>query len=126
VTHPDRLIWPRLGVRKIDLVHYIEEVGERLLPHFAMRPLSLVRCPDGAEGKCFYQRHPAAGLHLKTVKEKYVDLAPIPGPTTCRPGNASRTLCVALSARNKRLRRLSAPGAAVVGRWVGRGGARAD
>jgi len=74
VTHPDRLIWPRLGVRKIDLVHYIEEVGERLLPHFAMRPLSLVRCPDGAEGKCFYQRHPAAGLHLKTVKEKYVYL----------------------------------------------------
>ena len=74
VTHSDRLIWPRLGVRKIDLVHYIEEVGERLLPHFAMRPLSLVRCPDGAEGKCFYQRHPAAGLHLKTVKEKYVYL----------------------------------------------------
>ena len=74
ITHPDRLIWPRLGFRKIDLAHYMEQVGDRLLPHFTMRPISLVRCPDGAEGKCFYQRHPAAGLKLKTIKDKYVYL----------------------------------------------------
>jgi bifunctional non-homologous end joining protein LigD len=68
ITHPERVIWPKLGVRKIDLVHYVEEVGEAMLPHLARRPLSLVRCPDGAEGKCFYQRHPAAGLKLAPVK----------------------------------------------------------
>jgi bifunctional non-homologous end joining protein LigD len=71
ITHPDRLIWPRLKVSKAALAGYVEEVGERLLPHLAKRPLSLVRCPDGAEGKCFYQRHPAAGLKLHPWK-KYV------------------------------------------------------
>jgi bifunctional non-homologous end joining protein LigD len=75
ITHPDRLIWPKLGVRKVDLVHYIEEVGEAMLPHLIRRPLSLVRCPDGAEGQCFYQRHPAAGLKLPSVKgSRYVYL----------------------------------------------------
>jgi bifunctional non-homologous end joining protein LigD len=29
-----------------------------MLPHLAGRPLTLVRCPNGAEGKCFYQKHP--------------------------------------------------------------------
>jgi bifunctional non-homologous end joining protein LigD len=57
ISHPDRLIWPRLKFPKIELARYIESVGERLLPHVKQRPLSLVRCPDGAEGECFYQRH---------------------------------------------------------------------
>ncbi|HEX5767160.1 MAG TPA: DNA ligase D, partial [Burkholderiales bacterium] len=57
ITHPDRLIWPALGIRKIDLVEYFEQVGEWFLPHVAGRPLTLVRCPDGVEKKCFYQRH---------------------------------------------------------------------
>jgi bifunctional non-homologous end joining protein LigD len=75
ITHPDRLIWPKLKVSKADFAGYIEEVGEWLLPHFTRRPVSLVRCPDGAEGKCFYQRHPAAGLKLPPVKGgKYVYL----------------------------------------------------
>jgi bifunctional non-homologous end joining protein LigD len=57
ISHPERPIWPSLGIRKIDLVRYCEEIGEWLLPHVANRPLTLVRCPDGAEKKCFYQRH---------------------------------------------------------------------
>jgi bifunctional non-homologous end joining protein LigD len=75
LTHPDRPIWPKLKVTKAALVRYLEESGDWLLPHFTQRPISLVRCPDGAEGKCFYQRHPAAGLKLKVVrKTKYVYL----------------------------------------------------
>ena len=45
ITHPDRLIWPALGIRKIDLVEYFEQIGEWFLPHVAGRPLTLVRCP---------------------------------------------------------------------------------
>jgi len=71
ITHPDRLIWPKLEVTKADLARYVEEIGDWLLPHLAKRPLSLVRCPDGAQGKCFYQRHPAPGLKLHPWK-KYV------------------------------------------------------
>ena len=71
ITHPDRLIWPQLGLRKIQLARYVEEVGDWLLPHVKDRPLSLVRCPDGVQGECFYQRHLAMAASpgsLQTVK----------------------------------------------------------
>ena len=73
ITHPQRQVWPSLGITKLDLVRYYEAVGEWFLPHIHGRPLSLVRCPDGAEGKCFYQRHLMMGRSpgsLKTVKRE--------------------------------------------------------
>src|SRR5688572_16801495 len=39
ISHPDRLIWPTLQIRKIDLARYVEEVGDWLLPHVKNRPL---------------------------------------------------------------------------------------
>ena len=74
ITHPERLIWPKLKLSKAAFAGYVEEVGDWFLPHVAKRPISLVRCPDGAEGKCFYQRHPAAGLKFHAVKGGYVYL----------------------------------------------------
>ena len=44
-----------------------------MLPHIENRPLSLVRCPDGAEGQCFYQRHLMMGAspgQVKTVRRE--------------------------------------------------------
>jgi bifunctional non-homologous end joining protein LigD len=70
ITHPGRLIWPKLKVSKADFAAYVEEVGEWFLPHVAKRPISLVRCPDGAEGKCFYQRHPALGIAAHTFRRE--------------------------------------------------------
>jgi bifunctional non-homologous end joining protein LigD len=73
ISHPERVIWPKLAFRKIELARTIEAVGERLLPHVRNRPLSLVRCPDGAEGQCFYQRHLAMARSpgsLQTVKRE--------------------------------------------------------
>jgi bifunctional non-homologous end joining protein LigD len=73
ISHPDRLIWPRLNIPKIELARYVEAAGERLLPHVQNRPLSLVRCPDGAEGECFYQRHLMMGAspgNLQTVRRE--------------------------------------------------------
>ena len=73
ISHPERIIWPKLGIRKLELARYIEEIGEWLLPHVKNRPLSLVRCPDGAEGECFYQRHLMMGAspgNLQTVKRE--------------------------------------------------------
>ncbi len=73
ITHPDRLVWPSLGITKLELVRYYEEVAQWFLPQVKDRPLSLVRCPDGAEGQCFYQRHLMMARspgHLKTVKRE--------------------------------------------------------
>jgi bifunctional non-homologous end joining protein LigD len=73
ISHPERVIWPELGIEKIDLARYVEEVGDWLLPHVKNRPLSLVRCPDGVAGQCFYQRHLAMAAkpgNLRTVKRE--------------------------------------------------------
>jgi len=68
ITHPDRLVWPSLEITKLALARYYDGVAETILPHLARRPLTLVRCPDGAEQKCFYQRHLAMGASPGEVK----------------------------------------------------------
>jgi len=73
ITHPERLIWPSLKISKADLAAYYDEVADWMLPHVASRPLTLVRCPDGAEAKCFYQRHLGMGAspgELKTFSNR--------------------------------------------------------
>ena len=62
LTHPDRVLWPDAGITKGMLANYYAAVAPLIMPHIVNRPLSLVRCPDGAEGKCFFQRHMGQGL----------------------------------------------------------------
>jgi bifunctional non-homologous end joining protein LigD len=62
VTHPDKIIDPETGVTKQALVDYYLAVALRMVPHVAGRPLSLVRCPNGAGQKCFYQKQLGKGM----------------------------------------------------------------
>jgi bifunctional non-homologous end joining protein LigD len=57
ITHPERVLYPEPGVTKRDLAAYYAGVADRMLPHLAGRPLSLVRCPQGQPGDCFFQKH---------------------------------------------------------------------
>jgi bifunctional non-homologous end joining protein LigD len=56
LSHPDRVYWPDLGITKRELAAYYEAVAERALPGLVQRPLTLLRCPEGIEGECFYQK----------------------------------------------------------------------
>jgi bifunctional non-homologous end joining protein LigD len=69
LTSPDKLLWPDAGVTKLDLAVYYKEMAEHLLPHVKDRPLSLVRCPEGYEGECFFQKHsnPSTPKEIETV-----------------------------------------------------------
>jgi bifunctional non-homologous end joining protein LigD len=58
LTHPDRVLYAEQGLTKRDLAAYYMDVADAMLPHLAGRPLSLVRCPEGEGGACFYQKHP--------------------------------------------------------------------
>jgi bifunctional non-homologous end joining protein LigD len=74
ITHPDRVVFPGQGVTKRDLADYYTKISKLILPHLAERPLSLVRCPQGREKECFFQKHASPGwpeeLHKIRIKEK--------------------------------------------------------
>ncbi|HTJ02037.1 MAG TPA: DNA ligase D [Methylovirgula sp.] len=73
LTHPDRVYWEDVGVTKRDLAEYYQAVWKWMAPHVVGRPISLLRCPDGATGQCFFQKHASAGVstaHLHEVAEK--------------------------------------------------------
>ncbi len=61
-THPDRMLWPAEGVTKQGLGDYYTAIADRIMPHLAGRPLSLVRCPGGVAAQCFFAKHEWAGL----------------------------------------------------------------
>ncbi len=56
------------------LAEYYLSVADHILPHVINRPLSMVRCPEGATEPCFFQRHVGLGktpyLHEVEVQVK--------------------------------------------------------
>lgn len=74
ISHPDRLIYPELGVSKIQLARYYEEIADWILPHVAGRPLTLVHCPAGLAAPCIYLKHAKAwgpsALRRVKIQEK--------------------------------------------------------
>jgi len=63
LTNPDKQLYPAaVHVTKRRLVDYWRRVATFALPHIAARPLSLLRCPNGAAQGCFFQRHHRRGL----------------------------------------------------------------
>src|SRR4051794_18980265 len=57
ISHPDRLIYPDLGISKIDLARYYESIADWVLPHVIGRPLTLLHCPDGMAAPCVFLKH---------------------------------------------------------------------
>ncbi|HKY94321.1 MAG TPA: DNA ligase D [Kiloniellales bacterium] len=62
ISHPDRVLYENAGLTKEDLARYLEKAAPRMLEHLGQRLVSLVRCPEGTSGTCFFQRHRGAGL----------------------------------------------------------------
>lgn len=62
ITHPDRVISEAGKITKGQLAEYYGCVAPFILAQIARRPLSLLRCPSGIAGECFFQRNPGKGL----------------------------------------------------------------
>jgi bifunctional non-homologous end joining protein LigD len=75
LTHPDRVVYPDVGITKREVAEYFAAVAPWMLAHVAGRPLSLVRCPEGMSGTCFYQKQPPQGLPpcVKEIKIQIKD-----------------------------------------------------
>jgi bifunctional non-homologous end joining protein LigD len=57
ISHPDRPIYPDLGISKIDLARYYDAIAEWVLPHVTGRPLTLLHCPNGLAAPCMFLKH---------------------------------------------------------------------
>src|SRR5678816_1173646 len=68
LTHPERVVFPDDGITKLDVAEYYRQVMPRLLAGIKGRPLSVIRCPAGISGECFFQKHLTSGMkHVGTV-----------------------------------------------------------
>ncbi|WP_372166115.1 DNA ligase D [Xanthomonas axonopodis] len=69
LSSPTKLIYPDIRATKGDVWDYYQAVMDHLLPQIVGRPLSIIRCPSGAEKPCFFQKHHTAGLErVSSVK----------------------------------------------------------
>jgi bifunctional non-homologous end joining protein LigD len=68
LSNPDRVYWEDVGVTKQALVDFYADIWEWIAPHMVGRPLALVRCPEGATGQCFFQKHASAGIEQKWLR----------------------------------------------------------
>jgi bifunctional non-homologous end joining protein LigD len=56
VSNWSKVLWPKTGFTKGDLVDFYRRIAPTLLPHLEGRPLTLKRYPDGVEGQHFYEK----------------------------------------------------------------------
>jgi len=68
LTHPDRVYWADVDITKSDLVDYYRKVWKWMRPHVVSRAIALVRCPEGADGHCFFQKHARAGIPTEFLR----------------------------------------------------------
>lgn len=57
LSSPDKVIFSKEKITKQKISQFYQEIAQVMLPYLKDRPLSLVRCPEGTEGSCFYQKH---------------------------------------------------------------------
>jgi DNA ligase D len=61
LSSPGRVLWPELGITKLDLANYLIAVGEAFVRANGDRPVSLQRFPDGIDGEQFFSKNPPRG-----------------------------------------------------------------
>ncbi|WP_026552722.1 non-homologous end-joining DNA ligase [Arthrobacter sp. H20] len=73
ISSPGRVLWPDLGITKLDLAKYLAEVGEAFVAANGDRPLALQRFKDGIEGEQFFSKNPPKGApdYIRSVSVIY-------------------------------------------------------
>lgn len=57
ITHPDKPVWPAVGLVKDDYLYYLQEAAPFFLPFLKNRLLTSIRFPHGVPGESFYQKN---------------------------------------------------------------------
>jgi len=75
ISSPERVIFPELGLTKKDLADYYATIEPLIMIDAANRPITLIRCPGGRTGECFFQKHDKGtfGPNVKQIPIKESD-----------------------------------------------------
>jgi len=57
VSNLDKVLYPKVGFTKGQVVDYYIRIAPVLLPHLQDRPLTMKRYPNGVEGEFFYEKN---------------------------------------------------------------------
>lgn len=57
LTHPDKIIFPQSGIRKIEYLLYLRAAAPFMFPFLANRALTVIRYPHGIGGLHFFQKN---------------------------------------------------------------------
>lgn len=73
ISSPSRVMWPALGLTKLDLAQYLINVGDAFIAANGDRPLALQRFGDNIDGDQFFSKNPPKGApeYIRFVKVEY-------------------------------------------------------
>lgn len=57
VSNLDKVLYPKAGFTKGEMIHYYIQIAPVLLPHLKDRPLTMKRYPNGVEAEFFYEKN---------------------------------------------------------------------
>lgn len=73
ISNPNKLIYNKPKITKIDVAKYYKKVAKRMMPYLENRIISVIRCPEGIEGENFFKKHledDRTGIVKKNIKNK--------------------------------------------------------
>lgn len=73
ITNPDKIIFEKEKITKIDIINYYNLVATRIMPFLDNRLISTVRCPNGINKQTFFMKHlnnPSSDIGRKIIKDK--------------------------------------------------------
>ncbi|TYS91766.1 DNA ligase D [Rossellomorea aquimaris] len=75
ITHPDKELFQKVSMTKLDYVRYLRKMSVAILPFLQDRPLTCIRFPHGLFGESFYQKNTPdyAPSFIETYKEDNID-----------------------------------------------------
>ena len=57
LSNLDKVLWPKAGFTKGEMIHYYIQIAPVLLPHLKDRPLTMKRYPNGVDAEFFYEKN---------------------------------------------------------------------
>jgi bifunctional non-homologous end joining protein LigD len=70
LTNLDKVLYAQQGITKGQLVGYVAAVAPWFLRYTADRPVMAVRCPNGPDAPCFFQKHALKGAPASIARIK--------------------------------------------------------